>query len=68
MHGISEDHPPLPTSPYSSAKLAAEQLLTYHAATGAVGAAILRCFNSAGAVDGVRRQHSHPRISPMSPT
>jgi UDP-glucose 4-epimerase len=50
---ITEDHPTKPTNPYGASKLAAEQLLTYHAETGAVGATILRCFNIAGAVEGV---------------
>lgn len=50
---ISEDAPALPSNPYGSSKLAAEELLRYHAHTGAIGATILRCFNIAGAVDGV---------------
>lgn len=49
---ISEDAPTLPTNPYGASKLAAEELLRYHAQTGAIGSAILRCFNIAGAVDG----------------
>jgi UDP-glucose 4-epimerase len=49
---ISEDRPTKPTSPYGSSKLAAEQLLGYHAATGAIGAVSLRIFSAAGAVDG----------------
>lgn len=50
---INEDAPTLPTNPYSASKLAAEQLVHYHAQTGAIGATILRCFNIAGAVDGI---------------
>ena len=50
---ISEDHPTNPTNPYGASKLGAEQLLGYHAATGAIGVTALRCFNIAGAVDGV---------------
>jgi UDP-glucose 4-epimerase len=49
---INEDTPPDPTSPYGSSNLAAEQLLSYHAATGAIGALSLRLFSVAGAVDG----------------
>ncbi|MGH8908149.1 MAG: NAD-dependent epimerase/dehydratase family protein [Egibacteraceae bacterium] len=48
---INEDRPPNPTSPYGSSKLAAEQLLGYQAATGAIGAISLRLFSAAGAVD-----------------
>jgi UDP-glucose 4-epimerase len=50
---IREDQPTRPTNPYGATKLAAEELLLYHAATGAIGTVILRCFNIAGAVDGV---------------
>lgn len=50
---ISETQPPAPTNPYAASKLAAEQLLTYQAETGAIGTAVLRCFNIAGAVDGI---------------
>ena len=50
---ISENHPVLPINPYGVSKLAAEQLLGYHAKTGAVGATVLRCFNLSGAVDSV---------------
>ncbi|MEL7369155.1 MAG: NAD-dependent epimerase/dehydratase family protein [Myxococcota bacterium] len=47
---IDESQPTLPTNPYGASKLAAEQLLLYHARTAAVGAAVLRCFNITGAV------------------
>jgi UDP-glucose 4-epimerase len=50
---IGEDAPTLPTNPYGASKLAAEQLLTYHAGTGAIGVITLRAFNIAGAIDGV---------------
>jgi len=50
---ISEDQPAQPANPYGAGKLAAEELLRYHAATGAIGVVTLRCFNIAGAVDGV---------------
>jgi UDP-glucose 4-epimerase len=49
---LGEDLPPHPESPYAASKLAAEQLVTAHAATGAIAAVVLRCFNVAGAVDG----------------
>jgi UDP-glucose 4-epimerase len=50
---ISETATPHPESPYAASKLAAEQLIEFHARTGAIGAVILRCFNIAGAVDGI---------------
>ena len=50
---ITEAQPTLPTTPYGASKLAAEQLLRYHAQAGAIGTMILRCFNMSGAVDGV---------------
>jgi UDP-glucose 4-epimerase len=49
---LSEDLPPAPENPYGASKLAAEQLIGYHAATGEISAVTLRCFNVAGAVDG----------------
>jgi UDP-glucose 4-epimerase len=50
---ISEDQPTQPANPYGASKQAAESVLRYHAATGAVGVVTLRCFNIAGAVDHV---------------
>jgi len=50
---LSEDLDVHPESPYAASKVAAEQMVTAYAATGAIGAVILRCFNIAGAVDGV---------------
>jgi UDP-glucose 4-epimerase len=50
---IGEDHPTQPTNPYGASKLAAEQLIGHQAATGSIGAVVLRCFNLAGASDGV---------------
>ncbi|BCB86062.1 UDP-glucose 4-epimerase GalE [Phytohabitans suffuscus] len=50
---LTEDLPVRPESPYAASKVAAEQLVAAHAATGAVGAVILRCFNISGAVGGV---------------
>jgi UDP-glucose 4-epimerase len=50
---VSEAQPAMPTNPYAASKLAAEQVIGYHAATGALGAVSLRCFNAAGAVGGI---------------
>lgn len=47
---VSEAQPTMPTSPYGASKLAAEQVIGYQAATGALGAVSLRCFNAAGAI------------------
>ncbi|MEU7934488.1 NAD-dependent epimerase/dehydratase family protein [Micromonospora echinofusca] len=53
-HGaLSEDLDPHPESPYAASKVAAEQMVAAHAATGAIGAVTVRPFNIAGAVDGV---------------
>ncbi len=49
---LSEDLPPAPENPYGASKVAAEQLIGYHAVTGQISAVTLRCFNVAGAVDG----------------
>ena len=46
---IAEDAPPLPTTPYGATKLAADQAIGFEAATGALAAVSLRCFNVAGA-------------------
>ena len=50
---VTEDAPLLPTSPYGESKVTAEQAIEAAAAGGAIGAACLRIFNAAGAVDGV---------------
>ncbi|MGC9665508.1 NAD-dependent epimerase/dehydratase family protein [Planosporangium sp. 12N6] len=50
---LSEDMPPRPESPYAASKICAEQVIAAYAATGAIGAVTLRCFNVAGAVDGI---------------
>ncbi|BCB80719.1 UDP-glucose 4-epimerase GalE [Phytohabitans flavus] len=50
---LTEDLPVNPESPYAASKVAAEQLVAAHAATGAVGGVVLRCFNIAGAAGGV---------------
>ncbi len=46
---IAEDAPCLPTTPYGATKLAADQAIGFQAATGALAAVSLRCFNVAGA-------------------
>jgi UDP-glucose 4-epimerase len=46
---IAEDVPPLPVTPYGATKLAADHAIGFQAATGALGAVSLRCFNVAGA-------------------
>lgn len=50
---LTEDEPARPDSPYASSKFAAEQLLVQHAATGAIGVTVLRCFTIGGACDRV---------------
>ena len=50
---VTEDAPLLPTSPYGESKVAAEQAIEAAAVGGAIGAACLRIFNAAGAVNGV---------------
>jgi UDP-glucose 4-epimerase len=51
---ITEEEPAAPASPYAMSKWAAEELVRYEAATGALGAVSLRCFNAAGAAAGAR--------------
>ncbi|GAA2151712.1 UDP-glucose 4-epimerase GalE [Kitasatospora kazusensis] len=48
---ITEDTPPAPGNPYGASKLAAEHLLRQRAASGEVGAVVLRCFNVGGTGD-----------------
>jgi UDP-glucose 4-epimerase len=62
---LSEDLEPRVENPYAASKLAAEQLLGYHAATGAIGVTVLRCFNIAGAVGGYGDRDS-TRIIPAA--
>lgn len=45
---LSEDLDLHPESPYAASKVAAEQMVAAYAATGAIGAVTLRCFNIAG--------------------
>ena len=49
---LREDDPVAPTSPYAASKLAADQLVGFHAATGAIGAVTLRSFNVSGSAAG----------------
>jgi UDP-glucose 4-epimerase len=49
---IPESHSPQPRHPYGASKAAAEQVLAYQAATGRIGAVVLRSFNVAGAAGG----------------
>ncbi|MFC4911621.1 NAD-dependent epimerase/dehydratase family protein [Actinomadura gamaensis] len=49
---IPESQPPAPSSPYGTSKLAAEEVVRYQAATGRIGAVVLRTFNVSGSVDG----------------
>jgi UDP-glucose 4-epimerase len=62
---IAEDQPPAPTNPYGASKLAADQVIGYHAATGAIGAVSLRCFNVAGAL-GSARDRDQTRLIPAA--
>lgn len=62
---IGEERPAMPTNPYAASKLAAEQVIGYQAATGALGAVSLRCFNAAGAVGGVT-DHDLTRLIPKA--
>jgi UDP-glucose 4-epimerase len=50
---LGEELAPHPESPYAESKLAAERLVAAYAATGVIGAVVLRPFNIAGAVGGV---------------
>ncbi|GAA2416674.1 UDP-glucose 4-epimerase GalE [Actinomadura vinacea] len=49
---IPEAQAPAPTSPYGASKLAAEQVVRFHARATGHGAVVLRTFNVAGSVDG----------------
>src|ERR1700730_15300253 len=62
---ITEDRMPPPTNAYGASKLAAERLIAYHAATGALGAMSLRCFNVAGAM-GSRGDRDLTRVIPRA--
>lgn len=60
---LGEDLEPHPESPYAASKVSAEQLVAAYAATGAIGAVTLRCFNIAGAANG-RTDTDTARIIP----
>lgn len=62
---LGEDLPPAPTNPYAASKAAAEQLLAFEAATGAVAAVTLRAFNVAGA-DGDAVDDDPTRLLPRA--
>jgi UDP-glucose 4-epimerase len=57
---LDETCPTAPTSPYGASKLAAEQVIAYQAATGALGAVSLRAFAVAG-------DHGDPDVSRIIP-
>jgi UDP-glucose 4-epimerase len=54
---ITEDTPPLPTSPYGASKLAVDMMLTGECAATGLGAVSLRYFNVAGAAWGAGERH-----------
>ncbi|GAA0832567.1 NAD-dependent epimerase/dehydratase family protein [Streptosporangium amethystogenes subsp. fukuiense] len=60
---LGEDLEPRPESPYAASKVGAEQLVAAYAATGAIGAITLRCFNIAGTANG-RTDTDTARIIP----
>ncbi|MFF3445117.1 NAD-dependent epimerase/dehydratase family protein [Streptosporangium sp. NPDC002721] len=60
---LGEDLDPCPESPYATSKVAAERLVAAYAATGAIGAVTLRCFNIAGSAGG-RTDTAVERIIP----
>lgn len=62
---LQEGLPPAPTNPYAASKAAAEQLLAFEAATGAVAAVTLRAFNVAGA-DGDAVDRDTTRLLPRA--
>jgi UDP-glucose 4-epimerase len=49
---LREDDAVAPASPYAASKLAADQLVGFHAATGVIAAVTLRSFNVSGAAAG----------------
>lgn len=60
---ITEEQEPAPGNPYGASKLAAETVIGYQAALGAISAVTLRTFNVAGAVEG----HGDPDTSRIIP-
>ncbi|MDT3438842.1 MULTISPECIES: NAD-dependent epimerase/dehydratase family protein [unclassified Pseudofrankia] len=49
---VPESQPPEPVHPYAASKLAAEHAIAHQAATGRIGAVVLRSFNVSGGVPG----------------
>jgi UDP-glucose 4-epimerase len=62
---VSESKPPEPTHPYGASKAAAELVVAHQAATGRIGAVVLRSFNVAGAAEG-HVDHDTSRIVPAA--
>ena len=62
---LTEDLPAAPDTPYAASKRAAEQLIEYHARSGAIGGVILRCFAISGAFKG-RGDQDQSRIIPKA--
>lgn len=62
---IREHDPTRPINAYGASKLAAEQAISYEAATGRIGAISLRCFNVSGAVAG-HGDRDLSRVIPMA--
>jgi UDP-glucose 4-epimerase len=62
---IPESQSPAPTNPYGASKAAAEQVVAHQAATGRIGAVVLRTFNVAGAAGG-HTDHDPTRIVPAA--
>lgn len=60
---LTEERPLSATSPYAATKISCEQMLSFEAKTGALGAVILRLFNVAGAAAG----HSDPDLTRIIP-
>ena len=62
---VPETRRPRPTNPYGASKLAAEQAVAHQAATGRLGAVILRSYNIAGAA-GPHVDRDSSRIIPAA--
>ncbi len=62
---IPETQPPAPTNAYGASKISAEQIVTHQAATGRIGAVVLRSFNIAGAAGG-HADNDRSRIIPAA--
>jgi UDP-glucose 4-epimerase len=62
---IAEDAPLRPGNPYGASKLAADHAIGFQAATGALAAVSLRCFNVAGATE-LTRDDDLTRVIPKA--